>query len=185
VAESLLETTVPRPGEYERLVFFDPPGAADAVRAWLPGLRLAPQGEGDLGARMQDAFARAFQRGATRVVLVGSDVPGVTRETVVSALAALEEADVVMGPALDGGYYLIALGSPRPELFTGIAWSTGAVLQATLARAQRAGLGVRQLTPLRDLDTVSDLRAEWPRLEAILARDPSLREAVRSAAGLG
>jgi uncharacterized protein len=184
LAEAVLEATVPKPGEYERLVFFDPPGAADALRAWLPGVRLLPQAGGDLGARMRDAFARAFRRGATRVALVGTDVPGVTRATVVSALEALDGADVVLGPAVDGGYYLIALACARPELFAGIAWSTGTVLEATLAQAAHAGLRVRQLERLRDLDTVDDLRAERPRLEALLARDPGVRQAVEEAVGL-
>lgn len=185
LAESVLDATVPQAGEYERLVFFDPPGAADALRAWLPGVRLVPQTAGDLGARMQDAFARGFRRGATRVALVGTDVPGVTRGTVVSALEALEAADVVLGPAEDGGYYLIALACSRPELFSEIAWSTREVLEATLTRAVEAGLGVHQLPRLRDVDTVEDLRAVWPRLDAVLARDPPLRQAVRVAAGLG
>ena len=185
LAEAVLDATVPRAAEYERLVFFDPPGAADALRAWLPGVRLLPQAGGDLGERMRDAFARAFRRGATRVALVGTDVPGVTRETVVSALGALDEADVVLGPAEDGGYYLMALASPRPELFTGIAWSTEAVLEATLARADEAGLGVRRLPPLRDMDTLGDLRAEWPRLAPIVARDPALCRVVEDALALG
>jgi rSAM/selenodomain-associated transferase 1 len=183
VAEAVLEATVPEEAEYERLVFFDPPDAAAAVRAWLPGLRLLPQAEGDLGARMRDAFARAFRRGARRAALVGTDVLGVSRQTVVSALDALDEADVVLGPAQDGGYYLIALRAEQPALFDGIAWSTRTVLATTLARARDGGLSIRQLGPMGDLDTVDDLRAEWPRLEAVLARDPALVRTV--AAGIG
>ncbi len=81
LAEGVLEATTPRPGEYERLVFFDPPEARQALRAWLPGVSLRAQAGADLGARLSDAFARAFGRGATRVAIVGSDIPGVTRET--------------------------------------------------------------------------------------------------------
>jgi rSAM/selenodomain-associated transferase 1 len=159
LAERVLEATTPRAGEYERLVFFHPREALAAMRAWLPGARLVAQGAGDLGARMSDAVARAFARGAGRVALVGSDAPGVSRETVVAALDALDAADVVIGPAEDGGYYLVALRAPRPELFAGVAWSTPSVRAQTLTQAAAAGLSVRELAPLRDVDTLQDLRA--------------------------
>ena len=178
LCEEVLRTTVPRPGEYERLVFFSPPGAAEAVRAWLPGVRLLPQSGGDLGARMAAAFARAFGRGAERAAIVGTDSPAVSRETVAGALDALDGADVVVGPAEDGGYYLLALRQPRPELFDGMAWSTPAVLEATLARAGEAGLRVRQIARLRDVDLPGDLRAEWPRVRRLLEARPELRQQI-------
>jgi len=159
LAEHVLEATTPLAGEYERLVFFDPPEALAEIRAWLPGVRLLAQSSGDLGARMSDAFARAFARGAERVALVGTDAPGVSRESVKEALDALGAADVVIGPAEDGGYYLIGLRAPRPGLFAGIAWSTPSVREETLARAAAAGLSVRELLPLRDVDTLEDLCA--------------------------
>jgi uncharacterized protein len=159
IAERVLEATTPREGEYERLVFFDPPEALAEMRAWLPGVRLLAQAAGDLGARMSDAFARAFLRGAERVVLVGTDAPAVARERVMEALSALDAADVVIGPAEDGGYYLLALREPRPGLFAGVAWSTPSVRAQTLARAAAASLSVRELAPLRDVDTLEDLRA--------------------------
>jgi rSAM/selenodomain-associated transferase 1 len=163
LAERVLEATTPRAGEYERLVFFDPPGALADVRTWLPGVRLAAQSAGDLGARMADAFGRAFARGAARVALVGTDAPGLSRETVVQALDALDTADVAIGPTDDGGYYLIALREPRPELFAGVAWSTPSVREQTRARAASAGLSIRELPRLRDVDTLQDLRElGWP-----------------------
>jgi rSAM/selenodomain-associated transferase 1 len=163
LAERVLEETTPRMQDYERLVLFDPPQALARMREWLPGVRLAAQAAGDLGERMADAFRRAFGRGAGRVALVGTDAPGVTRDTVLQAFDALEEADVALGPAEDGGYYLIALREPRPELFADVAWSTPAVREQTLARAAAAGLSVRELRPLRDVDTLEDLRAlGWP-----------------------
>ena len=179
LVEHVLEATTPRPGDYERLVFFDPPGALEEMRAWLPGVRLLPQGGGDLGERMADAFARAFARGARRVAIVGTDVPGVARETVSEALSALDAADVALGPAEDGGYCLLALREPRPELFSGIAWSTATVAAETRSRAAASGLTVRELPALRDLDTLEDLRGLWPRLEGLLEGRPDLREALR------
>jgi rSAM/selenodomain-associated transferase 1 len=183
LAELALEATTPGPREYERLVFFDPPEALEALRAWLPGVRLAPQSRGDLGARLVDAFARAFARGAQRVAVVGTDAPGVTRQTVTGALAGLDAADVVLGPAEDGGYYLIALREPRPELFQGIDWSTAAVLQQTRSRATSARLSVLELEPLRDLDTLDDLRAEWPAVKNLLAHRPELCDTLARALG--
>jgi hypothetical protein len=178
LAEHVLEATTPAGREYERLVFFDPPEARSEMRAWLPGVRLLAQSGGDLGARMSDAVSRAFARGASRVAIVGTDAPGLSRETVVEALAALDAADVVMGPTEDGGYYLLALREPRPELFAGIAWSTPLVAEATRARAAAARLAVRELTCRRDVDTVEDLRAEWPTVRALIADRPGLREAI-------
>jgi rSAM/selenodomain-associated transferase 1 len=184
LTEEVLEATVPRSGEYETLVFFDPPEAAEAMRAWLPGVRLRPQCAGDLGARMTAAFARAFERGARQVAIIGTDAPGVTRETVAGALAALDDADVVVGPAEDGGYYLLALCEPHPELFENVAWSTPVVLEETLARAATAGLRVRELPRLRDVDTLEDVRAEWPRLRPLLEGQPELRQRIEGVLAL-
>jgi hypothetical protein len=181
LCEEVLGATTPRPGEYERLVFFTPPEAAESVRAWLPGLRLHPQTGGDLGTRMAAAFAWVFARGAERVAIVGTDAPAVSTATVAEALDALDEADVVLGPAEDGGYYILALRESRPELFEGIAWSTPAVLVQTVARARQGGLRIHQLARLRDIDTPEDLRAEWPRLRLLLGDRPDLRRRIEAA----
>jgi len=179
LAEHVLEATAPTAGEYERLVFFEPAEALEEMRAWLPGLRLLAQCGGDLGARMADAFARAFARGASRVALVGTDAPDVARETATLALSALEAADVVLGPAEDGGYVLVALRTPQPLLFSGIEWSTPRVLEETRARAAAAGLAVRELAPVADLDTLDDLRRAWPRMQGILAGRETLAGEIR------
>ena len=185
LAESILQATVPQTGEYERLVFFDPPEASEAVRAWLPGLRLLAQSGEDLGARMADAFDRAFRRGATRVVIVGTDAPGVSRETAIEAFQALDEADVVVGPAEDGGYYLLGLKARRPDLFEGVDWSTPEVLDQTRARVAAAGLTMRELRRRCDVDTLDDLRAEWPALRRLLKSRPEVLAAVEDALRVG
>jgi rSAM/selenodomain-associated transferase 1 len=184
LTEEVLRATVPRRGEYETLVFFDPPGAAPAIRAWLPGLRLFAQSPGDLGARMSAAFTRAFDRGARRVAIVGTDTPTVSRDTVAGALDALDGADLVVGPAEDGGYYLLALGEPHPELFEDVAWSTPTVLEETLARAATGRLRVRQLERRRDVDTLEDLRAEWPRIRPLLEGQPEQQQQVEAVLAL-
>ena len=181
LAEEEVRRTAPVGGEYERLFCFTPAEDREAMAAWFPGERLWPQPVGDLGQRMAAAFAEAFARGARRVAIIGTDVPWVSRDTVVEALAALDRHDVIVGPARDGGYYLLALREPCPGLFADIAWSTAHVLPATLARARELGLRVHQLQSLTDLDTIADLRAEWPRLRRLLEPQAELAEAVASA----
>jgi rSAM/selenodomain-associated transferase 1 len=183
MAEAGVAATRPLGAEYDRLLCFTPPAARDRVEAWFPGEGLWPQPEGDLGRRMASAFAHGFRHGYDRVALVGTDVPWVSRELVASSLAALGSADVVLGPAHDGGYYLVALARPRPELFHGIAWSTPGVLAATRDRAAALGLSSRLLEPMPDVDTLEDLRATWDRLEPLLDRDPEARAQMARAIG--
>lgn len=116
------------------------------------------QGDG-LGERLERAIAAAFQRGVKRALAIGTDCPEIEPEILDEAFASLREADVVLGPALDGGYYLIGLRAPRPELFHGIDWGTEKVLRQTLERAARSGCRVRQLRTLSDVDRPADLIA--------------------------
>jgi rSAM/selenodomain-associated transferase 2/rSAM/selenodomain-associated transferase 1 len=116
-----------------------------------------PQAAGDLGARMAAAFADRFADGARRVGAIGIDCPGVTDETLHHAFDALKLHDLVLGPASDGGYYLIGLSRPADDLFDGVDWGTGAVLQQTLDIAQQLGLSVALLDELHDVDEPTDL----------------------------
>lgn len=146
---------------YDLVVCYDPPTAAPEVRAWLgEDVVLMPQAAGDLGRRMDRALGAALKI-ASAACVVGTDVPDLTARVVEEAFEALEGADLVIGPAEDGGYYLLALKRPIPELFQGMPWSTPDVLRRTLAAAQRLGLRVGTLETLRDVDTPADL---WPRL---------------------
>lgn len=169
MAEEQIRRTAPRGSEFTRTFVFTPGEARPEVERWLPAEGLEAQQEGDLGQRMSAAFASAFAAGARRVAIVGTDVPSCGREHVAEALRSLDDHDVVLGPTHDGGYYLIALDRPRPALFQSIPWSTPSVLPATAERAGVLGLAVRMLDPLRDIDTVDDLRLEWPRVRAFLA----------------
>jgi uncharacterized protein len=157
LAERVLAQTAPVEREYLRLVFFAPPEARAEVSQWLPAETLVAQEGDDLGQRMHAAFAVAFARGATRAALIGTDVPRLSRTHVLEALAALERCPVVLGPATDGGYYLVGLREPRPELFRDVAWGTSSVRATTLDRAASLGLAVHLLPPLRDVDTAADL----------------------------
>jgi rSAM/selenodomain-associated transferase 1 len=130
------------------------------VRAWLgPAATLVEQSEGDLGERMAAAFARAFRANAPAVAAIGTDCPALDASRIAKAFDALARYDAVIGPAHDGGYYLIALRQPAPRLFQGIAWGTGAVLDQTLAACTAAGLRPHLLPTLRDIDTPEDLEA--------------------------
>lgn len=181
LADEEIRRTAPLGRGYRRTFLFAPAGAGAEVAAWLPGEELQPQSEGDLGQRMARAFADAFADGARRVVLIGTDTPRVSEAHVCRALTLLDEAELVLGPAEDGGYYLIGLMRPRPELFAGMAWSTPSVFAATLERAAQLGLSVRLLEPLADVDTLEDVRANWAELQPLLARSPELRDAMAAA----
>lgn len=139
-------------------VWLSEPFRAELPDAWA-GFTQHPQPPGDLGNRMQHAFEAAFAAGATRIVIVGTDCPGLTPEHVRAAFAHLATAEVVLGPATDGGYYLLGMKQVHSALFQQKAWSTDTVLAATIADAHQLGLSVQLLSPLRDVDTAADLRA--------------------------
>lgn len=146
---------------YRTVVWYTPATEAAFVREWLDGLgrfELRPQGSGALGLRLALAFQRHFRDGADRVVIVGTDCPGVDRRLILEAFSALSAADVVMGPTLDGGYYLLGLRAAEPRLFQNVTWTSGSVAAQTRARAQALGLRARVLAPLRDVDTERDAR---------------------------
>jgi uncharacterized protein len=120
--------------------------------------KYAQQGP-DLGARMERAFEQAFRAGARKVLIIGSDCPDIHAGILQQALDTLNEADAVLGPTPDGGYYLLGLRQFDPAFFRDIAWSTEMVLQQTLAVAKRAGLRAALLPALTDIDTEADWRA--------------------------
>ena len=136
---------------------FSPDDAADEIKCWQrQSWRLRPQGKGDLGQRMEAAFAEAFASRAERVVIIGSDCPAIAVDDIEKASAALGTADVVLGPARDGGYWLIGLRQPQPSLFKQITWSTDSVLKETLRRARDSQLQVKLLRELADVDNQRD-----------------------------
>ncbi|MEK7674390.1 MAG: TIGR04282 family arsenosugar biosynthesis glycosyltransferase [Verrucomicrobiota bacterium] len=136
---------------------FTPEDAAAEIAPWLRGGWVArPQGPGGLGQRLETAFAEAFASGNQRVVVIGSDCPVVTDREVKAAWACLADHDLVIGPARDGGYWLIGLRAPQPRLFQDISWSTPAVLSETLEIARLENLRVQVLRPLADIDTEKD-----------------------------
>ncbi len=116
-----------------------------------------PQQGGDLADRLQYAFQWGRQQGFQYTIVIGSDTPHVSRRIIDETRAWLEEADVVLGPAEDGGYYLIAMREPY-DVFSGIPMSTSVVLQMTIAAAERQGLRVKLVETLLDIDELADLQ---------------------------
>jgi hypothetical protein len=132
----------------------------------FPELTVRPQIQGDLGDRMAHAFERAFEEGADDVILTGSDVPGLGAPAIQDAFQRLAGAAQrsgrrgVIGPAADGGYYLIGLTQPCPSLFREVRWSTDRVLMETRKLARACGITLEMLPELSDIDTGADY-ARW------------------------
>jgi rSAM/selenodomain-associated transferase 1 len=160
---------VARPG-LARVALVEPPQRQAEVGRWL-GNRFTPwpQAVGDLGVRLTDAFQRAFDHGAARVVAVGTDCLDLSTAILHQAFDRLAASDAVLGPAIDGGYYLIGLRRPLPVAFEGIPWSTDATLAVTRQRLGDVGATCHLLPVLRDLDTADDLAALLPRWREVLA----------------
>jgi len=110
----------------------------------------------DLGERMANAFARSFELGMDKVVLIGTDCPMLQSQHLNQAFEALTHFDLVVGPATDGGYYLIGMNRRADYLFEGITWSTSQVLSQTLNVASQHGLTTTLLHELDDIDTQED-----------------------------
>ncbi len=134
-------------------------GKTEMMAAWLgDDLNYYPQKGDDIGCRMAAAFQQAFAAGCRRIILIGSDCPALTAAILDSALNKLKQLDLVLGPAMDGGYYLIGLNRPCPALFTEISWGTGKVLAETLKKAEKQSLSVGYVDTLYDIDRPEDLR---------------------------
>jgi rSAM/selenodomain-associated transferase 1 len=151
--------------EFDLQIHFWPPNGREEMQRWLgDDLVFTAQEEGDLGRKMHRAFAHVFQLGYQKAVIIGSDLPAISRFHIQEAFRRLETHDAVLGPTDDGGYYLIALKSLHPELFANVPWSTDAVMKQTLENARRANLCIAHLKPEADLDTFSDVRKFWEQL---------------------
>jgi len=150
---------VRRPG-LSTWAMVEPGTRLDEAAGWLgEGLRYVAQARGDLGDRLESAFRRAFDEGAPRVVAIGTDCVELTPDLLAEAFERLNESDAVLGPARDGGYYLIGLSRPVADLFAGIPWSTAETAAVTRARLAAASARTHELPMLRDVDTPDDLHA--------------------------
>lgn len=157
IAERVVRNTAPEARDYQRIIFFDPPEREDDFRNWLPGEQVEVQSGSSLGERMDNCIRYLLSRGADKAVITGADIPDLSREIIRQAFENLDFADVVIGPAYDGGYYLIGMKAPVPELFQDIPWSTNRVLSETISAMDRLGKSYCLLTTLSDMDTVADI----------------------------
>jgi len=158
-----------RPVDVE--VWFDGGDERTLAACFGHALAYRQQTGADLGARMLHAFERALAHDACgRALLIGTDCPSRSAALMGSAFEALARCDLVLGPARDGGYYLIGLKRPIPDLFHGITWGTSAVRAETVAIAERLGLAIAELPMLDDIDRPEDLAHLPPHLA--IAVDP-------------
>lgn len=132
----------------------------DSNDEWSPAVfeKHLQKQSNDLGERMNAAFQTVFDahEPLTRTIIIGTDCPGISQDLLAQAFYLLDWHDVVLGPAEDGGYYLLGLKAPTPELFSDMVWSTNTVCTETYDRADDLGQGVHLLCVLCDIDTEAD-----------------------------
>jgi uncharacterized protein len=134
-------------------------GTKELMQDWLgKDLWYREQPTGDLGDRMRGAFRSAFEQGYQSVMIIGTDCPEITTAILAQGFTELRNQVVAIGPAIDGGYYLIGLQRLVPELFQGITWSTSTVFSETVAIADRLKLPTYLLPSLPDIDLPADLK---------------------------
>lgn len=160
----------------QTVIAVTPASACDEVRTLCANVPVVAQEGGDLGERMHGVMAQLFRRGAAAVALIGSDLPEITASVVSAAFAAVSAHPraLVLGPATDGGYYLIA-AARVPDVFVGVEWGSVRTLDQTLDRARTCGLRAHLLEALSDVDTAADLHraarsGRAPRVAAWLHR---------------
>lgn len=144
-----------------RWVFFDT--KLENTPTWDKFKRATQYDTPDLGLRMHHAFQQAFEAGCSRVLLLGSDCPYIQQKDLEKGLDLLQSHDVVLGPAEDGGYYLIGLTAPSLHLFEHMTWSVDSVAQETQRRAQAAGQRLALLPTYSDIDYFKD----WQRYRGL------------------
>jgi uncharacterized protein len=168
---------VPRPSVARGFLFLEGPLSPEIrYLASERHLTVIPQCSGDLGARLGAAFRFLQSRGARQVIAIGSDTPHLDPDLVRESFEALEENDLVIGPAEDGGYYLIGTRGPTEGIFDSIAWGTDSVFRATLDRARILRRSVGILPEGYDIDDAATLRRA---AQEYGARLPALREVAR------
>jgi hypothetical protein len=158
VSEILKYLNLLNKSEFDIYVFFENDKNKRKIMEWLGShYNLITQRGDYLGERMLNSFRYIFSKGYGRAVIIGSDIPDLSNETIEQAAALLNEHDVIISPSTDGGYVLLGLKKIAPELFENISWSTGEVLQQTIDKIKNAGLSYKLTNPLSDIDDKNDL----------------------------
>lgn len=131
--------------------------------SWLAGYEFKKQSSGDLGVKLKNSIRQWFENNDESLVIIGSDQIEVDRTVLEETAEKLKNNDIVLGPAEDGGYYLIGLSGPHLQLFDNISWGTESVLQETLNKILESGLSYFLLSEKNDIDYLSDVPEEWKR----------------------
>jgi len=162
LVEKTLETVLQTP--FLPIVCFSPAEKEQMMKDWLGrDLSYMVQTGSDLGGRMAACFQAAFEKEMSQVVVIGSDIPGIQPNHLADTFSLFKEHDAVIGPACDGGYWLIGFNrkSFSPHVFADIPWSTEDVLDRTMGKCAELNLAVGFSAKLRDLDTADDLSLLW------------------------
>jgi uncharacterized protein len=157
-------------------VAFTPSDSKALIESMVPaGYQCFPQRGNDLGERMSEVFVELWRRGHLNSILIGSDLPPVPLDTLHEVFAYLSSSDkrVVLGPSQDGGYYLVGINQPMPEIFSGMTWSHSRVLAETIGKLARLDIDFHMAREWFDVDRIEDIQ----QLRA--ARDPSTRAAMK------
>lgn len=139
-------------------------GRPDEIKGILGSGEYLPQKGENLGERMADAVDNCLQQGYKYIIIIGTDFPGIQPELIGQVRVALESVDVVVGPTVDGGYFLLALKTPHPEIFAHKAWGTSLVLEDTLVTLKKNGVSYYLLEPGQDIDTFKDAQLCYQQL---------------------
>lgn len=160
IAETIVKRIIPLKGEHYTVeICFTPKKAEKLVKEWLAyNAHFSHQQGNSLGKRMLNSINYAFDSGYKKVTLIGTDCPDISCAIIMESFELLHSKDVVLGPAYDGGYYLIGLTKSIPRLFHGIEWGTKRVLQQTITKISLLKLSFGLLPMLRDIDRVEDLK---------------------------
>jgi len=161
IAEYVLKRTSPADSGYRRIIFYAPDAMRQRFREWMPGEVLRAQSGDDVGERMDNALKELFDLGAEKAIVVGSDIPCLHKGIIEQAFHELDRRDVIIGPAMDGGYYLIGMKCLHPEIFQNITWGTEKVFKETVTIIEKMGLSYGVVATLFDVDNLDDfIRAE-------------------------
>lgn len=169
--ETILKRTPDK--RFSRIIFYWPVHKKKEMRNWLGNdFKMYPQKGKDLGERLSQAFKFVFQKGAKRVVAIGTDSPTLDKRIILDAFCELETRPCVIGPSLDGGYYLIGLSIFKPELFKGISWGEDVVFGQTVEQLRRLKLSYSLLEPTVDVDSYRDILLLRKKLKIAHQKNP-------------